>query len=184
MRKLFVLFGFMLFVAASVKAQGFEVAGNYQFVRINPGGGAPGSNCQGVAGSAAVNLTNLIGVVGDFGGCKVTGLPTGNSGSQINYLFGPRLTYHGYGRFSPFAQTLLGGAHSSATATVPGFPSTSASANSFGWTLGGGADFALNQNFSFRAIQFEYFMTHFGGTRQNDFRIQSGIVYHFGSSKR
>jgi outer membrane immunogenic protein len=180
MRKLLVLFGFMLFVGASAKAQSFEVAGSYQFVRINPGGGVSGSNCQGAAGSAAVTLTNVIGVVGDFGGCKVTGLPSGTSGSQINYLFGPRFTYHGYGRFSPFAQTLLGGVHASASAT--GVPSTSA--NSFGWTLGGGADFALNQNFSFRAIQFEYFMTHFGGTRQNDFRIQSGIVYHFGSSKR
>lgn len=180
MRKLFILFGFMLFVAGSVRAQNFEVAGNYQYVHTPGYNGGPSTNCQGAGGSAAANLNNWVGVVGDFGGCKVTGLVSGTSASEINYLFGPRITYHGYGRFSPYFQTLLGGVHDSASAT--GFPSTSA--NSFGWTIGGGADFALTKHVSFRAIQFEYFMTHFNSERQNNIRIVSGLVYHFGSSKR
>jgi outer membrane immunogenic protein len=179
MRKLFILFGFALLVAASSRAQSFEVGGNYQFVHLNNGGGSTNS-CQGFAGEAAANVNNWFGIAGDFGGCKVTGLAAGTSGSQINYLFGPRLTYRGYGRFSPYFQTLMGGVHDSASAT--GFPTTTA--NSFGWTLGGGADYSLNSHWSLRAIQFEYFMTHFGGQRQNNFRIESGLVYRWGSSKR
>src|ERR1700737_781105 len=179
MRKLCVLFGFMLVVAASAKAQNFEVGGNYQFVRINPGGGASGSNCQGAAGSAAVGLNNWASIVGDFGGCKITGMPAGSSGSQINYLFGPRITARGYGRFNPFVQTLFGGVHDSATAA-----GLTATANSFGWTIGGGADFAVTKHVALRAIQFDYLYTHFGGTRQNNFRIQSGLVYRWGSGKR
>jgi opacity protein-like surface antigen len=180
MRKLLILCGFALLVAASSKAQSFEVAGNYQYVRINPGGGASGSNCQGFAGDAAANVNNWLGIAGDFGGCKVTGLAAGTSGSQMNYLFGPRITYHGYGRFSPYFQTLMGGVHDSASAT--GFPT--ATANSFGWTLGAGAQLSLTPHVSLRAIQFEYFMTHFGGQTQNNFRIESGLVYRWGSNKR
>jgi len=182
MRKLLILFGFLAFVAGTAKAQsqGFEVSGNYQFVRINPGGGASGSNCQGAAGTAAVNVNNWLGVVGDFGGCKVTGLPSGTSSHEINYLFGPRLSYHTYGRFTPYVQTLFGGVHATASAT--GFPSVSDS--SWALTLGGGADFAMTKHVALRAIQFEYFRTNFGGTGQNNFRIQSALVYRWGGASR
>ena len=182
MRKLFILFGFMLFVAGTAKAQGqgFEVSGNYNFVRINPGGGASGSNCQGAAGTAALNLNNYLGVVGDFGGCRVTGLPSGTSSKEISYLFGPRLSYHSYGRFTPYAQFLFGGVHATASAT--GFPSVSDS--SYGITMGGGADFAMTKHVAFRAFQFEYFRTHFGGVGQNNFRIQSALVYRWGGASR
>ena len=47
MRKLFISFGFALLAAGVAQAQesrGMEVSGQYQFVRINPGQGAPGSN--------------------------------------------------------------------------------------------------------------------------------------------
>jgi len=33
---------------------------------------------------------------------------------------------------------------------------------------------------AFRAIQVEYLYTHFGGARQNNMRLQSGLVYRFG----
>jgi opacity protein-like surface antigen len=182
MRKLFILFGFMLFVAGSAKAQaqGFEVSGNYQFVRISPGGGNPSSNCQGAAGTAAVNLNNWLGVVGDFGGCKVTGLPTGAGSHEMNYLFGPRLSYHSYGRFTPYVQSLFGGERLTASAT--GFPSQSI--NSFAMTVGGGADFTVTRHLAFRAIQVEYLYTHFSGAKQNNVRIESALVYRWGGASR
>jgi opacity protein-like surface antigen len=181
MRKLFILFGFMIFVAGTAKAQGqgFEVSGNYNFVRINPGGGASGSNCQGAAGTAALNLNSYLGVVGDFGGCKVTGLPSGTSSKEISYLFGPRLSYHSYGRFTPYVQALFGGVHASAEVS-----NVYASDNSYGITIGGGADFALTKHVAFRAVQFEYFRTHFGGVGQNNLRLQSAIVYRWGGASR
>jgi opacity protein-like surface antigen len=64
------------------------------------------------------------------------------------------------------------------TASQTGFPSTSL--NSFAMTFGGGADFKLTRHVAFRAIQFEYLYTHFSGAKQNNLRIQSGLVYRFG----
>ncbi len=121
-------------------------------------------------------MNNWLVLVGDVGYCRVTGLPSGISSHEINYLFGPRLAYRNYGRLTPYAQVLFGGERATASAT--GFPS--ASSNAFAMTFGGGADVKLTPHLSFRAIQFEYLYTHFSGAKQNNLRIQSGLVYHFG----
>ena len=47
-------------------------------------------------------------------------------------------------------------------------------------TLGGGADYRYNEHLSFRG-QVEYLRTHFGGTGQNNARIEAGIVYRWGA---
>jgi opacity protein-like surface antigen len=179
MRKLFILFGFALLVSSVAQAQetrGMEISGQYQYVRIYPGQGAPSSSCQGAGGTFAVNMNSWLGLVGDVGGCRVTGLPSGTSSHEINYLFGPRLTYRTHGRLTPYAQVLFGGERATASAT--GVPSVST--NAFAMTFGGGADVQLTRHLAFRAIQFEYLYTHFGGAKQNNLRIQSGLVYHFG----
>jgi opacity protein-like surface antigen len=179
MRKLFILFGFALLATSIAQAQetrGMEISGQYQYVRISPGQGAPSENCQGAGGTFAANVNRWVGIVGDVGFCKVTGLPTGATAHEINYLFGPRFSYRNYGRVTPYAQVLFGGER--ATASVTGFPS--ASTNAFAMTFGGGADFRLTQHLAFRAIQLEYLYTHFGGAKQNNLRLQTGLVYRFG----
>jgi 4-carboxymuconolactone decarboxylase len=45
---------------------GFEVSGNYQYVRFNPGNGASGINCQGGSGSFGAYLAPRVGVIADF----------------------------------------------------------------------------------------------------------------------
>ena len=53
MRKLLIVCGLLVLGAACAKAQegpGFEVSGNYQYVRFNPGNGASGINCHGGSG--------------------------------------------------------------------------------------------------------------------------------------
>jgi opacity protein-like surface antigen len=45
--------------------------------------------------------------------------------------------------------------------------------------LGGGADYKLTEHVALRLIQVEYLYTHFAGTRQNNARIESGIVYRW-----
>src|SRR5215469_16878660 len=60
MRKLLIVCGLLLLGAACAKAQegpGFEVSGNYQYVRFNPGNGASGINCQGGSGVFGAYLT-------------------------------------------------------------------------------------------------------------------------------
>ena len=87
MRKLLILCGLILLVASSAKAQegkGFEITGNYQYVRFNPGNGVSGINCQGGSGSGAGYLTASFGIVGEFGACKVTGLPSGASAHEMD----------------------------------------------------------------------------------------------------
>jgi opacity protein-like surface antigen len=174
MRSLLVV-GMLLFVVAgSAVAQDYpkgEVAGNYTYIRINPGG----TDCHGGGGSGAYSLTNYLGVVGEFSGCKVTGLPSGVSAHTLTYLFGPRVTYRGYGRLEPFGEALFGGAHVSASgggATITD--------NAFAMALGGGVDYKWKRNLAIRFIQADYLYTKFGNTHQNNFRLQAGIVYRFG----
>jgi outer membrane immunogenic protein len=180
MRKLMIACGLLLLGTASAKAQenrGFEVSGSYQFVRFNPGGGADGANCHGGSGSGAAYLSSRIGIVGEFGACKVTGLPSGVTAHGLNYLFGPRVYFPtSRGRVFPFAQALFGGEQFSAG--LSGFGSGSTSA--FAMTAGGGADVTLTRHVSLRAIQVEYLYTHFSGASQNNLRLQSGLVYRFG----
>jgi opacity protein-like surface antigen len=176
MRNLLILGVLSLIVAAPARAQYYpkaEVSGDYQYIRLNPGG----SNCQGGAGSVAGNLNSWFGVVGEFGGCKITGQPSGTSAHALNYLFGPRVTYRSYGSLTPFAHVLLGGERITASATGFG----SASSNSFAMALGGGADYKLTEHIALRLIQVEYLYTHFGGTRQNNARIEAGVVYRWGA---
>jgi len=166
MRKLLILGVFIVVLGAPVRAQNYpkaEVFGGYQYVRLNPGG----TNCQGVGGAAAGNLNDWFGVVGDFGYCKVTGLPSGTSVHAVNYLFGPRVTYRSAGSFTPFAHVLFGGQHFGGTG--------GGTANSFAMALGGGADYKLTEHVALRLIQVEYLYTHFGGVRENNARIESGI---------
>jgi opacity protein-like surface antigen len=179
MPKLMIVCGLLLLWAASARAQegpGFEVSGTYQYVRFNPGNGASGINCQGGSGSFGAYLTSRVGIIGEFGGCKVTGLPSGTSAHELDYLFGPRVYFPTRGRVFPFVQALVGGERFSAGVTGFG----SASSNAFAMTAGGGADVTLTQHVSLRAIQVEYLYTHFGGASQNNFRLQSGIVWRFG----
>jgi outer membrane immunogenic protein len=182
MRKLLMMCGlFMVSTVSSVSAnaqegRGFEISGDYQYVRLNPGNGAPGANCQGGSGSFGAYLAPRIGVIGEFGACKVTGLPSGFTSHELSYLVGPRVYFPTHGRLFPFVQALFGGEQLSAGATGFG----SASINAFAAAAGGGADVTLTRHVSLRAIQVDYLYTHFAGTGQNNLRIQSGLVWRFG----
>jgi len=176
MRKLIVLLGPVLLTATCAKAQDaptFDVAGAYEYIHLT------GDNCNGFGANAGANVNHWLGIVGDFGFCKDTSLPTGWTSHYTNYLFGPRVSFRNYGRIVPYAQFLLGGAHS--TLSGPGFAATSA--NTFAYTLGAGTDIRLTPHISIRAIQFEYLHTDFGGTKQNNMRMETGLVYHFGGKK-
>ena len=180
MRKILIAMGLLFIGAAAANAQedrGFDVSGTYQFVRFNPGNGASGENCQGGSGSAAAYFSARIGVVGEFGGCKVTGLPSGVTAHEFSYLFGPRVYFPmSRGRVFPFVQGLFGGQQFSAGVSGAG----SGSSNAFAAAVGGGADVTLTKHVSLRAVQVDYLYTHFNSASQNNFRIQTGVVYRFG----
>lgn len=163
MRNFVKLIVLALFAAAPAMAQGTapkaEFFAGYEYEHL-----AGGTSCNGFDTNLAYNLSDWLGVVGDFGYCRASGT------NNVNYLFGPRVTYRSYGKWNPFGQVLFGGHRVSANG---------ASANSFAMTLGGGIDYKYNDHFYVRAIQVEYLRTHFGGVGQNNARITAGVVYTF-----
>jgi len=143
---------------------------------FNPGNGVSGINCQGGSGSGAGYLTASFGIVGEFGACKVTGLPSGASAHEMDYLFGPRVYFHAHGRVYPFVQALFGAERFSAGFSGVG----SGRRMPLRQQWAAGADVTLTRHVSLRALQVDYLYTHFGGASQNNFRLQSGIVWRIG----
>jgi hypothetical protein len=158
---------------------------------------------NGGSATVAFNLNRYLGLVADFGGygdtqLRLTGAEgapprvAAASGAAYTYLSGPRLSYRKYNRITPFAQVLFGGVHATEV-TLSGCTGSLCSPlptqNSFAIAAGGGFDIGVLRHVSVRAIQAEYIMTRFGdlstemSTTQNDLRLSSGLVLHFGSPR-
>ena len=220
MRRYFVLVGLLLLVAGSALAQGeyptVETSPAFMYIRTNPnltnaftvtgpGGQTPGSNsfnCEGGGGTIAYNVSSLLGVAADLGGCRFTGntLGLGNkiTGNQFTYLFGPRITFRSSSPFRPFFDLTFGGdrlsasCKSSATSCVNATGGNTYSKNAFAMAVGGGFDIKLSKRISLRPVQAEYLYTRFGNScaasvcnnnnNQNAFRLKSGIVIGWGGS--
>src|SRR5260370_22616476 len=153
MRKLLVLGVLILLSAGSALAQETpkaELFGGYEYLHLNPGG----TGCHGGGASLAYNLTNWVGAVGDFGVCKETGLPSGVSAHDVNYMFGPRVSYRSNSSLTPFAQVLFGGQHEAGGGLAIG---------TFAMTLGVGADYIFTEHISFRLIHAEHLCPPFSG---------------------
>jgi outer membrane protein OmpA-like peptidoglycan-associated protein len=152
---------------------------------------------NGGSTSIAYNFNRYLGVVGDFGGFNETRLlieggnppsATGpyqavDDGTVFTYMVGPRLSFRGAGRVTPFVQVLFGGIRASAETLCPSCPDLLPVENSFAGTAGGGLDIRVRRHLAIRVIQAEYLMTRFdnlttGATAsQNDIRLSSGIVF-------
>jgi hypothetical protein len=111
------LFGFAAYPQDTPK---IEVTGDYSYFRLNPG--LPSvwnsQNLNGGGAQAALYLKSWLAVAPDlqghgsfmqcpkssseFSGCA--------SGNLFTYTFGPQVKYRA-GQFEPFAEVLLGGAH-------------------------------------------------------------------------
>lgn len=145
-----------------------EVFGGYQYTRINPGSGSSGDNFNGWNAAVTGNVNHWLGVTGDFSGAYKD--ISGVSLKQHTFLVGPTIASRSSEKFTPFAHALFGGAHFSQS----GFPGDTA----FAMALGGGVDMGV-RNFAIRLGQFDYLMTRFGGTSQNNFRYSAGVVFRF-----
>jgi opacity protein-like surface antigen len=215
MRKYFVLVGLLLLTAGLALAQDFpkvETSPAFMYIRtpvsfsFNDGEGDITSvkasfNCAGGGGTLAYNVTSLVGIAADLGGCKYFGqtvpapISSNVDGSAFTFLFGPRLTFRSKSPFQPFAELNFGGMRISLTCNnnngnCPGSPTYSKTA--FAMTVGGGFDIKLSKKLSLRPVQAEYLYTRFGNdcqlqvctfnNNQNSFRLKSGIVINWGGS--
>ena len=85
-------------------APAVELFGGYSYIRFNDKRLLDKENfdLHGGTGSIAGNVNRWFGLVADFAGYKVTGLPSGTSGTASTYLFGPKFSHRGE-RWTPFA---------------------------------------------------------------------------------
>jgi len=94
------------------------------------------------------------------------------NGSRHTVLFGPRASTS-IGKYTPFAQVLLGFSHQTDTGG-----GQSVSDIAFSNEFGGGLDYKLLESVACR-VQADWIHTRLFGVGQNDFRMSTGIVFRF-----
>jgi opacity protein-like surface antigen len=211
-RKTMLLAGIVL-MGLSAWAQDYpkaEVSADFSFVHFNPSRRFTSAhNIFGGGGSLTYNFSHLVGIKMDLQGygsqTNAFTVPAGTrigtvttlspvrvnvNGNLFTYLFGPQFKKHS-GRFDPYVQALVGGAHSNVygnlfrTLTLTGI-GAAPSNNAFAFTVGGGLDIKLSHAISFRPAEFGYLLTHFSNqltgnsNTQNNFRYAAGVVFGFG----
>jgi hypothetical protein len=189
---------------AQDKPTEFEVGLDYSLAHFIPS--LPGSNSHNLSGGGGtlVYYTPIrwLGIKMDLQGYTGTttnfvipagtpGLPLGGvlsaQGNLFTYMFGPVLKRRG--KIEPYAQVLLGGAHSNLYANAIA-ASTAAHAssdnNATALTSGVGLDIHINRALSVRPVEVGYLLTRFsnpfsgGNKNQNSFRYSAGILFNFG----
>ena len=161
-----------------------DVGVEYNYVRTNaPAGGCGCFSLHGGSGWVSFNFHRAIGIVGEIASQHASNIySTGADMSLTSFLVGPRYTWTSADRFAPFVQVLLGGAHAGGT-LAPGSSGLSGSANAFAMTAGGGLDINLTKNIAVRALEADYYFTHFDNgvnDHQNNLRIAAGVIIRLG----
>jgi opacity protein-like surface antigen len=196
MRRSLCLVGVFFLVSFSLAAQErstTDVFVGYTYIRAEPSTSAARDfNLNGGSASVAFNpraWRGWLGITGDIGGYHVGNVGAVNVGSNLfTYMAGPQVYTRNFGRVTPFAHILFGGAHSTGSAL-----GLSGSRNSFAMAPGGGLDFRLTKHMSLRAGPVEYLFTNFkeitgggqpGPTRmdrqvQNNLRVSTGVRWRF-----
>jgi outer membrane immunogenic protein len=165
-----LVFSVLAGVAHAQETPVADVAVGYGFIEVPQGFTFM---MHGGSVAAAYNVNDWLGIVGDFGAYHAH---PGVSLTAETYTFGPRFSYRALGRFTPFAQLLLGGQHASAVTT--GFTDAS---NAFTIGAGGGFDVGLDGRGRFAVRpQIEYFGFHANGTTTTTARLSIGIVFRIG----
>lgn len=144
----------------------FEIGGGYNFYHET------GEHFNGGYGTFIYHPKPCVGIVGDF--TMDHHSETGFSSNMEWYMGGVRVQ-HPMTTFTPYAQVLLGGVHSSFSSG-----SFSGSSSAFGMKIGGGLDWNVSPHFGVRLGQFNYDFSHFGGQTQNNFDYSAGVAWHFG----
>jgi outer membrane protein OmpA-like peptidoglycan-associated protein len=153
---------------------------------------------NGGAASVTYYVNRWFGLTFDFGGARTGkcvdgpfcgGGPGKSSYNSIlmSYMGGARFRWMNSSRFTPFFDVMAGGVHGtdfynySSGSTV-----SDISSNTFGMLAGAGFDVQLTPRFSWRAIETDYFLTHFDQPSgaashfQNNIRVTTGLLFTFG----
>ncbi len=203
--KFFVLFGFVLGVPISSKAQDkVELFGGYSYLRasirvgqatpVGPGILCPPTcntsvttkhaNLSGWEFSGQYKVLPFLGAAADFNGNYGS---LDGAGTRVHtFLFGPQVSLPA--KVSPFAHALFGLAKESqdaipivciqVTPVCPGRFSLG-SDTSFATAVGAGFDIKLAPFVKLRLFQVDYVRTQLHGATQNQARASAGFVFYF-----
>ena len=170
-------------VAAAQSTPKAEIALTYNWVHTN----APPDTCgcfsmNGASGSYAYRFTPSWSVVGEVGAVNTGNVNNTNLDLTLSeFLVGGRYTLTNRSRFAPFAQVLLGAAHTSGALSPDQLGL--GSSTSLAVMAGGGVDVNLSQHFALRVVQADYYLTTLpngANDVQNNLRLGAGIVFRFG----
>jgi hypothetical protein len=145
---------------------------------------------QGGGINGAVAIFRGWSAAGSFTGEHGDNITSGVNLSKIDYMGGPRYTFHtsrwtnrrlglSHGT-SIFGEALFGGVHAF-DSVFPGPVNAKSSANSVSMQFGGGLNIALAGGFGLRALEVDYIRTSLpngAGNTQNDLRLGIGVTYH------
>jgi opacity protein-like surface antigen len=155
----------------------------------------------GGGGAAVYNIKSWIGIKGEFMGYTTSGgyknqfthlgAAGAGNGNLFTYTFGPQVKKQ-WGKFRPFGEFLIGGAHSNAYAKIFGIETgfNSSSENALAMQFGAGLDIPLTDRIQIRPAEFDCLYTKFsanglpnyGGT-QHSFKYVGGVNFTFGHKR-
>jgi opacity protein-like surface antigen len=196
MKKSVIVTGVVLLsalVASATEVEQYEAYLGYNFVRFNTDSDfLPSFSANGGAAQFVYNFNKWLGGVVDFG--AVTRGTINNAGvdmTVLNFVAGPRFTFHKESRFRPFLEALFGGSYATASSQVAVInPVVSerlvASHTAFAMLAGGGLDIKVSKHIALRPIEANYYLARptsfFTGepVNRNNFRYTAGVNFLFG----
>lgn len=156
---LVVVFGL---TAGSAHAQSADLFAGYSF--LNGDSGDSRETSHGWMANISGNVTDHVGIVGDFAGHYESGL------DFYEYMGGIRFNARS-GRANPFVEALAGGVRSS------GFGSSD---NNFLLGFGGGVDVRAHDVLSIRVVQFDWLPVKGDDEWETSIiRLGFGLTFHF-----
>lgn len=195
--KVFVLFGLLIWVTGSSKAQDkVEVYGGYSYLHASVQVGQHNfvglpplppvtqhGNLNGWELAGQYKFLPFLGAVVDFNGNY--GGVDGGSTRVHTFLFGPQVSLPT--KVSPFAHALIGVAKESqennfsgaCPVVTRGCRFSLGTDTSLATAIGAGFDIKLVPFVKLRLIQVDYLRTQLHGATQNQARASAGIVFHF-----
>jgi len=155
----------------------------------------------GGGGAAVYNIKSWIGVKAELMGYTTSGgfekqftnlkAYFAGNGNLFTYTFGPQVKKQ-WGRFRPFGEFLVGGAHSNAYAEIISIQTAriNSSQNAFAMQVGAGLDIPITDRIQIRPVEFDCLYTRFSasglpiyGGSQHSFKYVGGVNFTFGQRR-
>lgn len=164
-----------------------EAALTYTYAHSNaPPGGCGCFSLNGGSASLAFPIRHsALWVAGDVTLARASNISSGGYNLNLS-IFTAGIRYRPVlrsGRWQPFGEVLAGPAFSSGSLMFSQQSGNNNANDAFAANIGGGVDLRLNPRISIRLAEADYLLTTFdngSNNHQNNIRISSGVVFHFG----